>query len=189
MHARDDLPLHPLRSLMLAALLLAHGTGSAVQRPEEEMQGGCRDYRTSLVNEFAEWRKPPLSKDAARDAVDAARSTLTLRRKYAIALHPAAEVQLVVEPEEPVGEALGYAGLLAVTVPGMGNYRVSVGGPVSIEIVADGKALAPREYEMQTRCELIYKTVEYTLRAGVPYLLQIADSPADELSLLVTSSR
>lgn len=180
--------MNRLRAFALLGLLLA-GAGQAEQRPLEEMGGACRDYRMNLGPEFSAWRQPALPRLAAADEAAAQAEPLSLRQRYLVALRPASETTLVLPGELPDLAHSGFAGLLSVQVPANGFYRISLGAEVGLEVASDGKAVPPREFEMQARCETILKSLEYTLRAGRTYTLQVTAAGLPEVELLVTARR
>lgn len=179
--------MRALLAVVLIAIALAAGA-RAEQRPLEEMGGRCRDYRMNLGPEFAAWRQPALPRTAARHAEEAAVEPLSLRQRYAVTLLPASEVVPVLPAEQPAA-GQGHAGLLAFRVPANGFYRISLGGEVGVELAFEGVALAPREFEMQSQCDSIRASLEYTLRAGRLYTLQITSPVLTQVELLVTARR
>lgn len=175
-----------LRPVAVALALLAALSCGAEQRPLDEMGGRCRDYRMNLGPELALWRSPAIAREAARTGADAV-ADLSLRQRYRIALHPVAEVALVLPAES--GTASDHAGLVRVRIPGSGFYRVSLGGAYSVQVADGARPVAVHEFEMQSRCDSIYKSIEYTLRAGKTYTIQILAPAAAEVDLLVTARR
>lgn len=145
------------------------------------MQGRCRDYRMQLGPEFALWRQPPFPREAARDRAAASAQPISLRQRYRVALLPAQSV-----PEAANADA--YAGLLSFRVPGSGYYRVSLGAPAEVGLYLEDQEVPVHEFEMQSRCESVTKSVEYILRAGKTYLL-VVTAETEQVDVLVTARR
>lgn len=95
-------------------------------------------------------------------------------------LHPMAEVRFPVPP----GKAGGSGGLAEVTITEPGNYRVALGTPAWIDLVAGGKALTSIAHGHGPKCTSIRKMVDFTLQPG-RYTLMVSANPGDHTQVLV----
>ena len=148
-----------------------------MSKPMSKMNGGCNNYSISLSKEFVAWMQPAVSGTGA---------DLPLGKRVQVALDDHAKVKLVVKPEKkfPSGSK---AGVFKLAVSEAGTYRISLGGKMWVDLVdAQGKVVPSDRFEMQTKCESIFKVVEYKLAAGGSYTVQISSSPANSADVLVT---
>lgn len=179
----------------LVLLLIALATGAAAdQRPLEEMRGDCRDYRMKLGPEFSAWRRDALPREAAGDADAALERPLSLTQRYVVQLRPVAELSLP-RPDaegETADAPSGQGGLLAFRTPANGFYRICLGDEVQVDLLSVGRRtrqVAPREFEMQSACETVYKCLEYMLRGGRSYVLQLSGAQSPVVEIQVTARR
>ncbi len=98
-----------------------------------------------------------------------------------LALQPAPQVRFAVPAHRP-DDAKTYGGVLAVTVPATGAWRVGLGGGAWIEVVQDGKAVASVAHRHGDGC--IVKMVDFPLQAG-PAQIELSAASAPGLRLEV----
>ena len=157
------------------------------QRPMSQMHGGCDDYAFEMTRSFALW-------DAGKGAVSAGRNpaqpgALELDEKVQVELAPMERLSWLVRP--PVakkGFSGAQGGILAFQVNESGLYRLCLSGKIWADVVdvSAAKALDDVQFEMQTRCERIFKVVVFRLEAGKPYHLQLAFSKETKIGVLLT---
>lgn len=112
---------------------------------------------------LASWTKPvPLASGATLAVGTAARATL------------AKDAALAVAPEKPA-PAGSFAGTFRFTVARAGTYRVSLGGPVWIDVTRGAKRMASTAHGHGEPCSAIKKKVDFTLSPGT-YTLQLSGS-------------
>ncbi len=98
-----------------------------------------------------------------------------------LALQPAPQVRFAVPAHRP-DDAATYGGVLAVTVPATGTWRVGLGGGAWIEVVQDGKAVASVAHRHGDGC--ISKMVDFPLQAGQAQIeLSAASEPGLRLEV------
>lgn len=95
-------------------------------------------------------------------------------------LYPMSEIRYPVAP----GKTGGSGGLAEVTIEEAGNYRVALGTPAWIDLVADGKPLTSIAHGHGPKCSSIRKMVDFTLKPG-RYTLMVSANPGDHAQVLV----
>jgi hypothetical protein len=179
-------------SLLLAAAFAFAGVPAWASRPMSEMEGGCENFAMPLAKEMSLWDKSELRVQGAQD--DKSTAILPAERKVSLSLYPQKKVVLPVKPEKDFAKKAetAFAGLAAIQVPKDGTYRISLGSKVWLDLVAEegadaGPKLVPAaNFEMQTGCAKIFKAVEYNLKAGKKYYLQISSSQAPSAHVLTS---
>lgn len=176
------------RLSVVAAVLL--GFPSAVlaqdlpQRPMQEMHGDCSNFAWDLTEEFRLWDQAAVSlpmQDAGSGP------GLESGRRFELALVPQPEVAFTVPPEQDRGGPDKFAGIIRLTLPTPGLYRISASNPAWIDLVRDGTIVPSAAFEMQTECRTIFKTVAYRVETAGEFLLQINGSPSPMIGLLITT--
>ena len=150
------------------------------------MTGGCDSYSWDMTREMEAWDRPALAWPSAADASSAS-SPVPLDRKLDVTLHPLAATRLAAPPErKPQG---GHAGLLVVSVPTDGVYRIAAGSRVWIDVVDGTQPVASAKFEGRSGCAKVHKVVAFPLKAGREYRAQISGSETAAVSVLVTADR
>jgi hypothetical protein len=171
---------------LFAAALLIFGPArpSAAQTPPQA--DPCGGYKWDVSAErtlFAASAKPIA---AGKDRASAARAVAN--QLFTVTLHPLSEVSFPVAPARspPSGS---FAGLVALTVPAPGKYRISVDAPLWID-VAGGAILAPvLDYEGLHECNAPRKVVVFDLQAGTDWTLELSAADRAAVRLAVTPAR
>jgi hypothetical protein len=161
---------------ILALALLAFAAG-----PSRADTDPCGGYKWDVSAERALFAMP--AKPAAAGKDRAAAGPVLANQFYAVTLHPLSEVSFAATPGRapPSGS---FAGILALTVPSVGKYRVAVDVPLWIDVV-DGAAVAPvLDYEGQHECSAPRKVVVFDLQGRKDWTLQL--SAADRLTVRLT---
>ncbi|MGE3262962.1 MAG: hypothetical protein AB7K68_14370 [Bacteriovoracia bacterium] len=175
--------------LFLVVSSTAFSMEKAQHRAFREMKGGCDRFQVPLQAEFAAWEKTAQVVQAA-EATESA-PALPIGNRIDLALSEQKKVKLAVQPQKVFAtKAKTYGGLAKFSVPNDGKYRVSLGGKIWVDLVEEegGKIVPASHFEMQTGCKKIFKVVEFSLRAGVNYLVQISSNPAATAPLLLSES-
>lgn len=162
-----------LRSGLLIVLwLIGHvpeALGEPAHRPMEEMRGGCADYAMDVRAELAAMEQAPRPVKSLATREELAPITPGLQ-PISITFLNADGVSQTVTPKRSGPSA----GLLPVTVPRDGRYRISTGTALWIEVVAGQERLEPKAFEMQTGCPTLFKAVVYELKAGPRYWMELS---------------
>lgn len=159
---------------LTVAVALSGSTEAAAleaSRPIEEMRGGCDHYALNVQRELAAMTSAPgkltaLAGRGTAPAIGPAWQPLT------VSLQQTGQVALANTPKRPGPNA----GLVAFTVPDDGVYRISADSAAWIEVVDDLARVEPFQFEMQTGCPILFKTIRYRLRRGVNYWLELSAS-------------
>jgi hypothetical protein len=178
-------------SLALALLILGRAPSSFAQAPVQTEQTAvqtdpCSGYKWDVTAERALFAASPKSVAAGKDRASAAHAVAN--QLFTVALHPLNEVSFPVTPGRapPSGS---FAGLIALTVPVPGKYRISVDAPMWID-VAGGAILAPvLDYEGLHECSAPRKVVVFDLQGGPDWTLELSAADRSTVRLAVTPVR
>lgn len=152
-------------------------------RPMTEMRGDCSNYLTDIQSDLVLWERPADSAPASADFAKVA--TASLDRRLRVSLKPHPEVRFAAPPEQMRGAADKFSGLIAVTTAAAGAYRLSASNGLWLDVVGPEGVIASRTFEMQTKCDRIFKTVTYDLPANTSLIVQLNGSSVPEVDLLV----
>lgn len=153
-------------------------------RPIEEMRGNCDDYALDVRSELAAMKGTPRKLSALTSRVTAPPIS-PMGQSLLVTLHHAEQVTHAVTPRR----SGSYAGLLAFSVPADGDYRVSAGSALWIEVVEGHSRLEPIQFEMQMGCDKLFKTVQYRLTKDVGYWLELSGNTATASIVLSPETR
>lgn len=171
-----------VRSAIGAGLLAASAGAMAQADDEQPLAQPPADECAMPVppsGPLAPWVDPVFI-SAAKDAAHLADVQLQAGQAARLHLYPMAEVRFPVPPGKPGGTG----GLAEVTIAEAGNYRVALGTPAWIDLVADGKALTSIAHGHGPKCSSIRKMVDFALQPG-RYTLMISANPGDHTQVLV----
>jgi hypothetical protein len=166
--------------LLLAAVIA--NTVSAPALPADP----CTGFKWDVSKEHALFDGSAVSLPAGKDAVSA--PAIALDRLYELKLTPQDQITFALPPGKKMLTDGAYAGLAAFRVDAPGAYRVSVDVPFWIDVVADGKLVATKNFQGQQGCDAPHKIVEYELAASQPFVLQVSGSTKAAVRLTVTRS-
>ena len=164
----------------LAAFLAAAAEAGQAGRG---MEGGCEAYAWDMRREMAAWDQGGTTL-AALAAGSPEAAAVPLGRRLDVKLLPVGDVRFAAAPERK--PEAGYAGLVPVSVPADGTYRVSAGSRVWLDVVAQGQRIPSAKFEGHGGCAKVHKSVAFALKAGTRYLVQVSASEKAEVSLMVT---
>lgn len=152
-------------------------------RPMAEMHGDCANYLTNIGPDLALWGRPFESVTASAESAKAA--TAPLERRLRLSLKPHPQVRFPAPPEQMRGAADKFSGLIAITTNTAGAYRLSASNGLWLDVVGPEGVIASRTFEMQTKCDRIFKTVTYDLPANTSLIVQLNGGSTPEVDLLV----
>ncbi|WHZ22205.1 MAG: hypothetical protein OJF47_001317 [Nitrospira sp.] len=113
-------------------------------------------------------------------------------RRLDVILHPADQVSLAAMAGRKGQGRSGdwsetFAGLLELTVPSDGVYRISSSSRTWIDILEREQAVArARPTHRLHRCGHVHKSVEFPLKKGSAYWLEVSGSESPVISLIIT---
>ena len=146
----------------------------------------CTGFKWDVSKEHALFGGSALSLAAGKDSASA--PTIVTDRLYELKLTPQDQITFALPPGKTMLTDGAYAGLAAFRVNAPGAYRVSVDVPFWIDVVADGKLVATKDFQGQHGCDAPHKIVEYELAASQPFVLQVSGSTKPVVRLTVTQS-
>jgi hypothetical protein len=153
-------------SLMFAAPLLAFAQQNSVAADP------CARYKWDVTRERALFAATASPVAAAKDGASPPR--IATDRAYRVQLLPASQVVFPTTPGKASPTQGSYSGVLALTVPVAGSYRIAVDVPMWIDAVADSHLVPAADYEGQRDCEAPRKIVQFSLPANKPLILQLS---------------
>lgn len=165
------------------ALLLVLSTLSPAEshRPMSEMKGDCSQFALDLSAELRAWSEPVAKMQSGAE--------VPFSRRMRLSLAPAGKVEFIVKPaKEFKGGGASHGGVASFTANESGTWRVSLGSKVWLDLVdTEAKAAVPADhFEMQTKCDRIFKVVEFTLKKGQRYALQLSSSREPVVDVLLS---
>tara|TARA_R110000868_G_scaffold280566_1_gene540753 strand:+ start:5030 stop:5572 length:543 start_codon:yes stop_codon:yes gene_type:complete len=176
---------HLMIMVAFTAAMTCGAGAEETHRPMTEMHGDCSNFAMDLTHEFKIWNSTGRTEKASVGAVDGT-SILSTEAKYELALLPHSSVKFVVSPVKDRGGPDKFSGLVRFEVPKDGVYRVAASNGLWFDIVDGTKLVSESHFEMQTACDSIFKVVEFPLRAGVVYWLQLNGSISDKVGIEIT---
>lgn len=164
--------------LLMITSVAAHA--AEMSRPMSEMHGGCKDFKLNLTNELKAWQEPAVK----------AQAEIPNGKKAELALLKQEKVTFLKAPGKsfPVkGESFG--GVFPFQVQKAGKYRISAGSKIWFDVVevSTKKFVDASEFEMQTGCDKIFKTVVFELAANTKYALQLSSNAKPSAEFLITA--
>lgn len=154
--------------------------------PARSQGDPCAGYQWDVSREralFADSGKPL---NAGKDRTSAA--AIVPGTLYVLGLSPANQVSFPVAPgKDPASGS--YAGIVALTLPSPGKYRIAVDLPLWMDVIDGAKLLAPLDYEGVHGCGAPRKIVAFDLAGSSHWLLQLSSSNSEQVRLTVTPVR
>jgi hypothetical protein len=165
--------------LALALTALVSGQALADNDP-------CAGFKWDVSKERALFASSATPTPAGK--VGAAAPVVAPDRLYRITLLPTNQVAFPVTPGKSGSPVGTYGGVLSLSLPAAGKYRIAIDQALWVDIVADGKLLAPSDYEGLHDCNAPRKIVVFTLDVKQQLKLQLSDAPQSTVVLSVTQA-
>lgn len=118
---------------------------------------------------------------AAADPAALTTAQLTLGAASHVTLHPAARITYTAAPERKPDPTL-HGGMVAVTIPAAGNYRVGLSSGAWIDVLQDGTAVASAAHGHGEGC--VRKAVTFALKAG-RIVIQLSGNREADVRMMV----
>jgi hypothetical protein len=166
-------------SLMLIVLVGAGGTEAFADDP-------CSGFKWDVGKEHALFGGPSVALAAGKD--EATAPTIGTDRLYQLQLAPQPQVAFALAPGKKMLTDGAYAGLAVLKLDTPGNYRVSLDVPFWIDVVANEKLAATRDFQGQQSCDAPHKIVEFDLSGAKRFVLQVSGSAKPTVRLTVTQA-
>lgn len=137
-----------------------------------------------LAGEWAGWAQIGSTKAMRYYSANGMKQWPALRAlRTGTALHPIANVQYWVMPDEPI--KLGtFGGMVPVRVAKAGRLKVALSDGAWVDMVRDGASTGSKAFAHGPQCSGIAKIVEFDVTPG-DYLLQIANAPNMSIGVMV----
>lgn len=175
---------HGIVAAVLCGVLAWQAASAAEPATQAQHPVGCDAYDPDIALEL-KLLPSPESKIAA--APTDAQARLEAGKAYIVTLAAQTGVQLAIPPRRHVLEEGAFAGLVGFEVPEDGTWRVSLSKESWAEVVGpDGAAVRSSRFQGREGCPAMRKMVEFPLRAGVAYTLQLSGGTDPEIGVLVT---
>ncbi|MGE0631915.1 MAG: hypothetical protein AB7O96_05880 [Pseudobdellovibrionaceae bacterium] len=173
-----------IRILILVVFFFTSLASAEKSRPMDEMHSDCSAYSVPLKSEFELWKKQSRSLQQEDKTAQA-----SIGEKLNLKLVKQTDLQLPSPPEKSFAKGdLRFAGFFPLSIKEPGDYRVSIGSKVWLDIVSakTKKTIEATSFEMQTKCDSIFKTVLFKLDKNEEYFVQISSSKNPEVDLVIT---
>jgi hypothetical protein len=174
--------LERYRIHLAAALALAIAAPAAAQEPPSRPACAVTDD-SKLPPMLAAWTARS-SLPAAIDAAGAIQARLPVGRAIDAQLTRSGDVSFPVLPAKP-GGSVSYGGLYELNITEAGDYQVSLGTGVWIELVSGKTLVEATRHAPGPACSSLKKTVVFPLKPG-RYLLEITGNGEPTLALMVS---
>lgn len=162
--------------------MLAHA--AALAAAQAAASAPCPTPPAPLPAMLSGWRQSaPIA--AAESTRGVSHAMLPIGTSVRATLHPLADLAFTVPPPQKASPPATQGGLFAFAVTRPGRYRVALGTPAWVDVVAAGRTATAVAHGHGPACSGIRKMVDFDLRAG-RYLLQVAGHEGSALTLMVT---
>jgi hypothetical protein len=171
-----------MRPLTLSMILLA----AAIAAPLTQADDACTDFKWDVSKERALFAKSPTPLKAGADAKAA--PTVLPETLYQIQLASQNTVKFVLEPGRKSHADSDHGGIAIIKLPASGAYRIALGLPLWIDVVAKDTLVPAKDFQGQHDCSAPHKIVEFELANEQTLTLQLSSSAADSVRLTITPS-
>ncbi len=174
------------RSMRLVPPILAFALLLGATGPSRADTDPCGGYKWDVSSERALFATPAKAAVAGKSVATAAPAAPN--QLYAVMLLPLSEVSFPAAPGRtpPSGS---FAGILALTVPAFGKYRIAVDVPLWIDVVGGATVAPVLDYEGQHDCSAPRKVVVFDLEGRKDWALQLSAADRVTVRLTVTPVR
>jgi len=166
---------------MAACALFAAAAGAQDLSSSCEMNGWSMGAEISAFKSTAE--------NVVASASQSNIPPLEIGSLYVIKLRPQTDVQFLQASSKKSLVQKPLGGLATVTVPTAGQYRITVDSPLWIDVVGPAGTITPVNYTGWHECRLFRKSVEYTLPAGAPLILQLSEATPELVRLVIEPAK
>jgi len=149
----------------------------------DKLTAACQAPGWDMNRELVAFRASALSAKAGANPADS--PEIKLGRLYALQLQPQNTIEFLRPPEKATRLQSPAAGLARFSVRTDGRYRITVDGPLWIDVVAPTGTVQSSSFNGWHECNLYRKSVAYTLHAGQPLMLQLSGAPSALVKLAI----
>jgi hypothetical protein len=167
-----------MRGLIGAALLVA---GAPLAAQDQAPAASCAAPLVAPAP-WAGWSNPAPLVVAEKPGAQPF-ATFVPGRAVSVTLARARDVVFAVPPAKPV-TATSYGGMVMLTVPAAGTYRVAIGAAAWIDMVSGGQSIASVAHSHGAPCSGIVKMVDFVLPAGTA-TIELSGAPTPVTTAMV----
>lgn len=178
-NAAPEAALHAAAPAAANAAAPATANSTAAALP-----AGCDTFSWNVSAELALFSQQGTPIAAGADVKQA--PTIQAGHLYAVGLVEQAKVHFDHAPGKTRLADGAHGGLLSIRLTGAGKYRVTIDKPSWIDVTDAGAMVNSNQFQGRGTCPLIHKSVEYTLPAGKPLLIQLSGETDATVRLAVT---
>jgi hypothetical protein len=160
--------------ILTLALAVVHAVLGVSPAGAQDLPANCRSAGWDMTREVSLFKST--AENVPAGASEANLPPLELDVLYVLKLRPQTEVKYLQASDKKSLVQSPLGGLAAFSVKSDGQYRITVDAPLWIDVVGPGGTIAPSTYMGWHECRLFRKSVEYALRGGQSYLLQLSEA-------------
>jgi len=177
------------RTSLLCILCLSVVAAGAINAQAHSLfpEGGmdCSDNALELPPEWTQALEGPTRRLVALAHRGKTEPVTPSMSALAVTLYRADAVQALVESQSGGNSSGSYAGLIGLSVPQDGVYRISSVSPLGIKVVTSKGRVESHAFEFRSRCDKTFKSVDFKLQAGLVYWLELS-SKSQEVLVMIT---
>lgn len=121
----------------------------------------------------------------AASSVENLQLALPVGTPVTITLAPAVTVKFAKPPEKIRTPSDNHAGLIELTLPRKGVWRISFSNALWVDVIKDGAYVKSGAHGMLAPCTSLRKIVEFEAEQG-RYLVQLSGNPGPDVVMMVT---
>jgi hypothetical protein len=175
--------------ILTLALLAVHALQGAAATPASaaDMPANCQSSGWDMAREVTLFKST--AENVPAGASEASLPPLELDVLYVLRLRPQTEVKYLQASGKKSLVQAPLGGLAAFSVKTDGQYRITVDAPLWIDVVGPAGTVTPSTYVGWHECRLFRKSVEYALRGGESYLLQLSEATPELVRIVLAGAK
>ncbi|HUI61291.1 MAG TPA: hypothetical protein VLX90_13770 [Steroidobacteraceae bacterium] len=166
---------------LCVSVLLAGAAWAETAQPDP-----CGGFTWNVAHEQALFAAAATPGAAASDVSQA--PVLQPDHLYELSLASQEQVHYAVPPARKALADGANGGLIRFRVASAGAYRISLDLPFWIDVVADGKPIASKDFQGRPGCSAPHKIVEFILPANQDLVLQFSHGVSSHVRVAITAS-
>lgn len=171
-----------MRLALIAIVAALAASPALAQEGVKPAASACAAMDAKLPAGLTDWNdKGALA--SAPGAEHLGHAAMTLGKGYEASLLNTPRISFPVQPEKP-GGSVAYGGLFEFTVETAGAYTVALQSAAWIDVLENGKAVAPASFGHGPECTTIRKMVVFPLQPG-KHVLQVSANAEPKMKLMV----
>jgi hypothetical protein len=175
--------VHALQAAAAVPSAAAIPAGAAVPAAAEDLAANCQSSGWDMAREVTLFKST--AENVPAGASESSLPPLELDVLYVLRLRPQTEVKYLQASGKKSLVQAPLGGLAAFSVKTDGQYRITVDAPLWMDVVGPAGTLTPSTYMGWHECRLFRKSVEYTLRGGESYLLQLSEATPELVRIVL----